>query len=91
MKQRKFKELEISKFITPEVAGYLEKWISIGNNDEFVKRVYFTIREIHTIIKNYEAPDNSHKIFFQARRADKVPRFDKILAEATAATRAKTS
>jgi len=65
--------------------------MSLKNNEEFVKKIYFTIRQIHTVIKNIEAPVNNNSHFFKSRKADPVPRFDKILAEATADTRAKTS
>ena len=60
----------------PEATEYIQRWINLKNDDEFVKRVYFTSREIHTTIKNYEAPVNNNSIFFQKRTADKVPRFD---------------
>lgn len=52
IKQKKFRSLEISSYMKPDAAMYIEKWLALGNQDDFVKRVYFTIREIHTIIKN---------------------------------------
>lgn len=52
MRQKKFSNLEISKFILPHAINYIEKWINMNNKDEFIKRVYFTLREVHTIIKN---------------------------------------
>jgi hypothetical protein len=64
MNQQKFRSLDISKYVKPDTAKYIEKWISLHNHDEFVKKVYFTIREINTVIKNYEAPINNHTIFF---------------------------
>jgi len=30
----------------------VERWVQINSQDEFIKRIYFTIREIHTIVKN---------------------------------------
>jgi hypothetical protein len=53
VKQKKFRQLDLAQYIKPEVAAYFERWLEIGNLDEFVKKLYFTLREIHTIIKNY--------------------------------------
>lgn len=82
LKQKNFRELEISKYIQPEKAQYIEKWVKINDQDEYTKRIYFTIREINTIVKNQEAPNTSGNAFFQERKAEKAPRFDKILLAA---------
>jgi hypothetical protein len=82
MKQKKFRSLEISKYIQDIPARFIEKWISINDQDEYTKRIYFTIREIHTIVLNQEAPDQTYTNFFKGRRAEKVPRFDKMILNA---------
>jgi len=87
LKKKKFSELEISKFVQPTVAQYIEKWISINNQDEFTKRIYFTIREINTMVKNAEPSSTTATNFFNGRKGDKVPRFDKMLATAKQNTR----
>jgi hypothetical protein len=60
----------------------LDKWLKINDQDEFTKRIYFTIREINTIVKNSEAPSTTLSNFFQGRQGNKAPRFDKILLAA---------
>ena len=91
MKSRQLKDLEISTYFKSDAIQFIQRWINLKNNDEFLKRVYFTLRDIHTTIKNYEAPINSNSIFFQKRTADKVPRFDQILAMAKESTRLANS
>ena len=59
MKNKRFENLEIAQYIKPLAKDYIEKWISIKNHDEFVKLVYFTIRDLHTTIKNFECPVNN--------------------------------
>ncbi len=88
MKQKKFRSLEISKYIQDIPARFIEKWISINDQDEYTKRIYFTIREIHTIVLNQEAPDQTYTNFFKGSRAEKAPRFDKMILNAKTIPRA---
>ena len=62
----------------------------MNDQDEFTKRIYFTIREMHTIIRNNQAPVSAKMSFFTGRMADQVPRFDKMILNA-AQDRAKSS
>ena len=64
--------------------------MDLNNQDEFVRRVYFTIREIHTVIKNQEVPITTKNSFFLGKQAERVPRFDKILLAAKEQTRARS-
>jgi len=52
LKQKPFKSLEISEYIQDNVVNFIDKWVRINDQDEFTKRIYFTIREIHTIVRN---------------------------------------
>jgi hypothetical protein len=82
LKNKKFKQLEIAQFIQPNAATYIEKWITLNNQDEFTKRIYFTIRDMHSIVRNLEPSSTTATNFFNGRKADKAPRFDKILEAA---------
>lgn len=82
MKQKKFRELEISKFCQDLPQIYIEKWLLINDVDEFISKIYFTIRELYTLIKNQEVPNTTATTFFTGRQAEKVPRFDKIILNA---------
>ena len=43
--------------------------------------IYFTMREIHTIIRNQEAPITTNSSLFIKAEGNKPPRFDKILQQ----------
>jgi len=88
MKKKNFRSLDISMYIQEIPARFIEKWIQINDQDEFTKRIYFTIREIHTIVSNQQAPDQTYNSFFKGRRADVVPRVDKMIQNATKVPRA---
>ena len=65
-------------------------WLTLNTDDEFIKKIFFVTREIHTIIKN-SAPAISHKhSIFTGRAADAVPRFDKMILKAQELDREKT-
>jgi hypothetical protein len=61
---------------------YIEKWLLINDVDEFISKVYFTIRELFTLIKNQEVPNTTGSTFYTGRPAEKVPRFDKMILNA---------
>ena len=90
MKQKKFSSLGISQYLKPLAKDYIEKWISIKNHDEFVKLVYFVIRDLHTAIKNFECPVNNQSIFMQGKQPvdREVVRLDHLMSEAKRQTRA---
>ena len=90
LKSKRLKDLEICQYMTPNALQYLDKWININDQDEFTKRIYFTLREIYTVIRNLNAPITTKKSFFTGRSAEKVPRFDKILLAAKHGDRLKS-
>lgn len=52
LKSKKLSTLPIAEVLKPEAVRYFEQWISINDQDEFTGRLYFTIRDIATVIKN---------------------------------------
>jgi hypothetical protein len=52
MKNKKFRELDISTYVQDQAKTYIEKWLSVNTSDQYIKSVYFVTREIHTIIRN---------------------------------------
>jgi hypothetical protein len=91
MKWKKFKTLEISKYVQPAAAAYIEKWLGINDSDEFIKKIFFTLRDIHSVVRNQEPATTTNSNFFLGRRADKVPRFDLVIKDAAAKARAKST
>jgi hypothetical protein len=93
IKQKKLRDLEISKFLQTEAVNSIERWVENNLHDEFTEKLYFTLREIHTIVKNQAAtiPTSSDSFIF--KRGEKAPRYDKILLSVkyNPSTRSKSS
>lgn len=66
-------------------------WLTLNSEDEFIKRIFFVTRDIHTIIKNAAPPISYKHSVFTGRPADGVPRFDKMITKAQEIDRAKSS
>ena len=82
MKEKPFRKLEISKFFKNEYAAYIEKWLLMKQDDELVSTIYFTVRELYTFIKSLEVPISVNNQQFLGKKSEKVPRFDRIIADA---------
>lgn len=91
MKKKKFSDLDISQFIQPLPKQFIDMWLSLNTEDEFIKRIFFVTRDIHTIIKNAAPPISYKHSVFTGRQADGVPRFDKMILKAQEIDRAKSS
>lgn len=91
MKKKKFTELDISQFIQPLPKQFIDMWLTLNMEDEFIKRIFFVTRDIHTIIKNAAPPISYKTSVFTGRPADGVPRFDKMILKAAEMDRAKSS
>lgn len=51
VKKKKFSELDFASILAPEPLRMIEKWISGENEEEFTARVYFTLRDMYTIVR----------------------------------------
>ena len=52
LKKTKFGQQDISMYIQPLGKQFIEKWLSLNSDNDFIKKIYFTTREIYTIIRN---------------------------------------
>lgn len=80
LKQKKFRDIPYSQYFTQEGIEFLENWLKINDSEEFIKRIWVAIRDMHTVIKNQEIPTGTTSSFFLPKlgEASKPPRFDKI-------------
>ena len=62
----------------------------MNDDEEFVNRAYFTIRDMYTILRGQEIAATSQGVH-TGKMADKVPRFDKILTNVRHAHRSKST
>ena len=66
--------------LKPHVAQCLNRWLEINDQDKFTGRIYFTVREMYTVVKNQVAEvPTSHGSFLNEKQLAKAPRFDQIL------------
>jgi hypothetical protein len=79
VKQKPLSELPISSPLKPEITSILEKWIGINDQDEFTRRIFFTLREMFTIVKAQFAPNTTTGDLFLKKKSyvgSLPPRFD---------------
>ena len=76
-----FSKLAISQVLRPEISQMLNRWLAMNDQDKFNERVFVTVREMYTLVKNLLADvptsqdNHSNHIELEATP----PRFDKIL------------
>ena len=69
LKTKKFNELYYNEILLPEVSEILARWLSINDQDMFTGRIFFTIREMYTVIKNQVATvPTSHELFTDVKK-----------------------
>lgn len=69
--------MRIANILKPHVAQCVERWLSINDVEEFTRRIYFTVREMYTIVRNQEAPQSLARVEYAGAQVDeKAPRFD---------------
>ena len=80
LKYKKFSELQIASFLKPHIVLYIEQWLSLNDQEDFTGRIYFTIREMYTVLRNQEAPISiKTQDFSWVKLEAKAPRFDKLI------------
>ena len=52
LKEKSFAELPISQILKPDIREMLNKWLAINDQDKFTGRIFFTVREMYTVVKN---------------------------------------
>lgn len=52
LKYKSFGQLHIVSILKPEVLNIIEQWLKINDVDEFKRRIYTTIRDMNTVIRN---------------------------------------
>ena len=73
-------DLPIAKILKPNVQQILNRWLEINDQDKFTGRIYFTVREMYTVVRNSiaEVP-TSHDSFVKGKPIAKAPRFDMMI------------
>ncbi len=81
LKYKSFADLTMCSILKPHVLAYLDRWLKINDQNEFKGRIFFTVRDMYTIVRCQEAPISTGMDTFVWTKIDtrmKVPRFDKL-------------
>lgn len=82
MKYKTFGELHIVSILKPEVLKIIEHWLRINDVDEFKRRIYTTVRDMNTVIRNQQASLSIVGQEYKWHTIDdtlKAPRIDKLI------------
>ena len=52
LREKQFAKLPMSQILQPNVIQILNRWLMINDQDKFTGRIYYTVREMFTTIKN---------------------------------------
>ena len=86
LKYRPLRELPLHRLLKPHVLTYIEKWLKINDPTELSQKLYQTLRDMYTRVKNHEPTLATGTDFFKWPKIEdtsKPPRFDKIIEHAT--------
>jgi len=51
VKKKRFSDLDFASILKPEPCAMVERWVIGDSDEEFVSRVFFTLREMYTIVR----------------------------------------
>ena len=63
--------------------AYIQRWLQTNTQEEFTARIYFTVREMYTVIKAH-LPGRStvqEELNWKKAELEKAPRFDKLILQ----------
>jgi len=81
LKEKSFAKLPISQILKPDARTYLNNWLIINDQDKFTGRIFFTVREMYTVVKNRlaDVPTSHDNHGSHSELKIELPRFDKII------------
>jgi hypothetical protein len=72
LKSKKFSDLPFQEILKPDVTRILSAWLQTNDQDLFTGRIFFTVREMYTVIKAQAASVSTSLERFQVQ-----PKFQK--------------
>ena len=52
LKDKPFTKLPSSQILKPEISQMLSKWLTVNDQDKLTGRIFFTVRDMYTCVKN---------------------------------------
>ena len=83
LNERPFARLQIAQVLKPNIAQMLSRWLTINDQDKFTGRIFYTVREMFTVIKNQlaEVPTSQDQHSKHVELEARPPRFDKMITD----------
>ena len=82
LRYKKFSSVKIATILKHEVAATIDRWLQINDDEIYAKRIYFTVRDIFTFLKNKEPPKTLVKDGYRGEQVvGKPPRFDQVIVK----------
>ena len=83
LKDKPFTKLPIAQVLKPNIAAMLSRWLTINDQDKFTGRIYYTVREMFTVIKNQLADVPTSQDFHSnhVELNATPPRFDRMIVD----------
>ena len=82
LRYKKFSQVRIASILKPEVSATIDRWLQINDDEIYAKRIYFTVRDIFTFLKNKEPPTTLVKDGYRGEQVQgKPPRFDQVIVK----------
>lgn len=82
LKYQKFGQLAISGILKQEIKDMIDNWLSMNDVEDFTLRIYTTVRDMYTVIKNQNAPVSHGEQEFKWVKYNenlKAPRIDQLI------------
>lgn len=79
VKRKKFSELDFCAILKPIAIELIETWVEYGSEDEFVQKVYDTLKAMYTCVRNKHHPESTFKADFHPSpqfEGARPPRYD---------------
>ena len=83
MRDKPFTKLPIAQVLKPQISAMLGRWLTINDQDKFTGRIYYTVREMFTVIKNQlaDVPTSQDYHSNHVELKTDLPRFDKMITD----------
>ena len=83
LNQKPFVRQQIAQVLKPDIATMLSRWLTINDQDKFTGRIFYTVREMFTVVKNQlaEVPTSQEMHSKHVELTATPPRFDKMITD----------
>ena len=81
LKEKQFAKLACAQILKPHIQVILNRWLLINDQDKFTGRIFFTVRDMFTVVKSKlaDVPTSQDHHASHHELAVTMPRFDKVI------------